>query len=194
MPAIRTQHSRAPHFRQRRADCIISHMTNSLTTGLLSGLAATLPMTAVMEILHRALPAQERYPLPPRQITQRLTRKVGVEQELDESSKTGLTLVSHFAYGAAAGGVYAEVAGQLRQPLRQIPLPPAARAAAAGTLYGLLVWTVSYLGLLPAAGILAPATRHPARRNALMIVAHVIWGATLGLLVERYGDRGTRLT
>jgi hypothetical protein len=164
-------------------------MPNSLTTGLLSGLAATLPMTCVMELLHRALPIHERYPLPPRQITQRMTRKVGVEHELDESSKTGLTLVSHFAYGAAAGGLYAEIADQLRQPLRQIPLPPAARAASLGTLYGLLVWSVSYLGLLPAAGILSPATRHPARRNALMIVAHLIWGATLGLLVDRYADR-----
>jgi hypothetical protein len=153
--------------------------------GLVAGLGATVPMTAVMELLHRALPAHERYPLPPRQITQRLTRHVGVEHELDESGKTGLTLVSHFAYGAAAGAVYAEIADRLRQPLGQIPLPPAARAAAVGSLYGLFVWTVSYLGLLPAAGILAPATRHPARRNALMIVAHLIWGATLGLLVAR---------
>jgi putative membrane protein len=88
-----------------------------------------------------------------------------------------------------AGGVYALLADRFHQPIRQIPLPPAVRAASIGSLYGLLVWTASYLGWLPAVGILAPATRHPARRNALMIVAHLIWSATLGLLVERTADR-----
>ena len=42
------------------------------------------------------------------------------------------------------------------------------------------------LGLLPALGILTPATRHPPRRNLLMIAAHVVWGATLGLLTEKF--------
>jgi putative membrane protein len=62
----------------------------------------------------------------------------------------------------------------------------AVEAAATGTAFGLLVWTASYLGLLPSAGILSPATAHPARRNALMIVAHVIWGVTLGLLFDLF--------
>jgi putative membrane protein len=44
---------------------------------------------------------------------------------------------------------------------------------------------VSYLGLLPALGILRPATEHPERRNALMIVAHLIWGSITGLIVAR---------
>jgi hypothetical protein len=34
-------------------------------------------------------------------------------------------------------------------------------------------------------GILRPATEHPARRNALMIGAHVVWGVALGLIVEQ---------
>ena len=49
----------------------------------------------------------------------------------------------------------------------------------------MFVWVASYLGLLPAMRILTPATEHPARRNALMISAHVIWGACLGVLLER---------
>jgi hypothetical protein len=32
---------------------------------------------------------------------------------------------------------------------------------------------------VPALEILAPATRHPWRRNLLMIMAHVVWGVTL---------------
>jgi hypothetical protein len=51
---------------------------------------------------------------------------------------------------------------------------------ATGAAFGLGVWTASYLGLLPALGILKPATEHPARRNLLMIGAHVVWGSALG--------------
>jgi uncharacterized membrane protein YagU involved in acid resistance len=54
-----------------------------------------------------------------------------------------------------------------------------------GALTGLAVWAGSYLGWLPAAGILRPATRHPWRRNLLMIIAHVIWGVTLGEVVRK---------
>ena len=48
------------------------------------------------------------------------------------------------------------------------------------------------MGLLPAAGILKPATEHPARRNALMIASHLVWGAALGaLLASRSPAPGT---
>ena len=55
--------------------------------------------------------------------------------------------------------------------------------------YGLAVWTTGYLGLLPALGALRPATEHPPRRTALMIAAHVVWGAALGLLADRNARR-----
>jgi uncharacterized membrane protein YagU involved in acid resistance len=54
-----------------------------------------------------------------------------------------------------------------------------------GGLAGLLLWTVSYLGWLPVAGLLTPATGHPWRHNLLMIVAHVIWGVTLGEMLRK---------
>jgi uncharacterized membrane protein YagU involved in acid resistance len=47
-----------------------------------------------------------------------------------------------------------------------------------GAAAGLAVWLASYMGWIPAVGNLEPATRHPARRNALMIVAHLVWGAS----------------
>ncbi|MCA1636528.1 MAG: hypothetical protein LC802_23280 [Acidobacteria bacterium] len=52
------------------------------------------------------------------------------------------------------------------------------------------VWAGSYLGWLPAAGILRPATEHPPRRTALMIAAHVVWGVAAGLVVESLTDDG----
>jgi hypothetical protein len=65
-------------------------------------------------------------------------------------------------------------------------------AMLAGVGFGLAVWAGSYLGWLPAAGIISPATEHPARRNALMIAAHAVWGAGVGVAVERLSERRAR--
>jgi uncharacterized membrane protein YagU involved in acid resistance len=126
-------------------------------------------MTAAMVAMHRGLPAHERYPLPPRRITMRAAKKAGVKHLLDEEQKTGATLAAHFGYGTATGAFFGLLA-----PKR------AAEAIPAGIGFGLLVWSASYLGLLPALDLHPPATRDTFRRNLLMIAAHVVWGATLG--------------
>ena len=151
---------------------------------MIGGIVATGPMTVAMILLHRRLPLSERYPLPPREITMKLARKTGVDAELDAPARSALTMVSHFAYGAAAGALYTTALNG-----RHDPLPK-------GLLFGLFVWTASYLGWLPAAGILSPATEHPARRNGLMIAAHAVWGVVLGafvsLLAEESESVGTK--
>ncbi len=158
---------------------------NTLLRGAVAGCVATAPMTVVMTALHHLLPRNEQYPLPPSEIVEQIAENVHVEQHIDRQQHVLLTLLGHFGYGAAVGGGY---------PLLAPRLPFG--AATNGIVYGLGVWTISYLGLLPAAGLLAPATEHPARRNALMIVAHVVWGAATGWLFEqmqrdraRQGDR-----
>lgn len=150
-----------------------------LLAGALAGLAATAPMTAAMTALHRALPPEERRgPLPPREITEQAADAVGVEDELSEGHKTALVGLAHFAYGAGAGGLYGLLAPHL-------PLGPAAN----GVAYGLSVWAGSYLGWLPAAGVLPSAEDEPAGKNAVMIAAHVVWGAALGVLTDRLTGR-----
>lgn len=151
---------------------------NKLVTGAVAGLIATAPMTAVMVLMHRDLPAHERYPLPPRRVTMEIAEGAGIKGRLDEPERQGLTLFSHFAYGATIGAVYAPLA-------RKIPLPP----ALSGAGFGVAVWAGSYLGWIPAAGIMSPATEHPGRRNALMIAAHVVWGAVAGLLVDKLDQK-----
>jgi uncharacterized membrane protein YagU involved in acid resistance len=151
---------------------------NKLVIGALAGLAATVPMTAAMKLMHWRLPREERYPLPPRRVTMRLAEKAGVKEHLNEPERKALTIAGHFAYGASVGALYVPLA-------RKIPLPP----PVAGATYGFAVWAVSYLGWLPAAGLISPATEHPARRNALMIAAHLVWGAATGALVDRWEDR-----
>ena len=146
-----------------------------------AGLLATLPMTAVMEAAYRVLPREEQYPLPPRQITDRLAEETGTAPHLDEGQRVVLTLASHFGYGAAAGAAYAPFG-------RWSPLP----APLTGAAYGVGVWAGSYLGWLPALGILRPATEAPRGRVALMVGAHVVWGAALGMVAQRLATARAR--
>lgn len=117
---------------------------------------------------------REQYPLPPEQITEHAAEAVGLEGVAHEQPKRkAASVLNHFAYGAAAGALYA--------PLLPWRAPPLLK----GVLFGCGVWSGSYLGLLPALGLLDSATHHPARRNLLMIVAHCVWGGALALLAER---------
>jgi hypothetical protein len=121
----------------------------TLILGALAGLAATMSMTATMHRMHRRLPDELRYPLPPREIVDRTIPTDG-----EDIARTATTLL-HFGFGALAGAMFA--------------LPPVRRVGGLG--YGLGVWAASYLGWLPGFRILAPATQHPAQRNLLMLAA-----------------------
>lgn len=128
-----------------------------MITGALAGVVATMAMTMAMRRLHRHLSDEKRYPLPPREIIDRMM------VEGNEKHARTNTLAAHFGFGALTGAIFAY-------------LKPNCRS---GPLYGVGVWLLSYFGWVPAARILAPAWRHPAERNLLMIVAHLVWGATL---------------
>jgi uncharacterized membrane protein YagU involved in acid resistance len=163
--------------------------------GATAGFVATAPMTAAMALMHRMLPEEERYPLPPRQVVDHATQQAGAEDAVpgtshhpaerhtglhpEDDERGGVALASHFAFGAMAGSAYGPIA-------RTRPSHP----ILAGIGYGVLVWGTQYLGVLPAAGVLSNARYHPARRNALMIAAHVVWGATLGIVADRLIERG----
>lgn len=138
-------------------------------------------MTVAMILGHRRLPAPERYPLPPREITMKLARATGLSRHMNSETRSAATLLGHFAYGGAAGALYSA----------------ANEAIDAPTLYkgiaaGLLLWAGSYLGWLPGADVLKSATDHPARRNGLMIGAHLVWGTALAGLTELLTEEATQ--
>jgi erythromycin esterase-like protein len=141
-----------------------------LVLGALAGMVGTAAMTVAMRALHRSLPPQHRYPLPPREIVQEVLPEPA-EHRIAEDHRQSLTMAAHFGYGAATAALYAAA-----RP------PP---SAGVGALYGVLVWGASYLGWLPGAHILKPATQHPGRRNALMIVCHLVSDDPLALAVRR---------
>lgn len=145
-----------------------------LFRGALAGMAATLPMTMFMRSAWMRLPDQEKYALPPRQITRKVIKPA---RQLNERQQTALTLFLHIAFGAAAGCIYGAVE-------EKVPVPHVVK----GPLAGMAVWTGSHLGWIPALGILPSASEHPWRWNVLMIVAHLIWGLTLGALARMFNS------
>jgi uncharacterized membrane protein YagU involved in acid resistance len=132
-----------------------------LLIGGIAGFAGTLAMTAAMRRMHGRLPARERYPLTPREIVDSGAKQVGFA--LPDETARDVTLAAHFAYGALTGAIIAAMNPDLNK-----------RSGAAA---GFAVWVASYMGWIPAVGNLEPATKHPARRNGLMIAAHLVWGA-----------------
>lgn len=142
--------------------------------GAIAGLVATLPMSIVMLVLHKMLPRSEQYPLPPEQITAEIAERADIESASRGRMRDILSVFAHFSFGASVGSAFVPVA-------RFSPLP----TILTGLLYGFMVWFVSYQGWIPSARILPPASRQPARRNLMMIVAHLVWGSTLVLLLRR---------
>ncbi len=151
---------------------------NPILAGALAGLVATVPMTWAMNRMHRRLPRRQRYPLPPRLISERVAAAAGMADSMTERQRVGFALASHYAYGAAAGAGCAPV-------MRAVGGPP----VVGGIAYGLGVWAASYLGWIPALGILRPATDHPRERVGMMLAAHVVWGGATGWLTARLSER-----
>lgn len=142
--------------------------------GALSGFLATAPMSVWMLLGKRCLSWQSQEALPPAKITRELLRTAEVDDDLPSRHQAALVVANHFAYGAAMGALYAP----LHRPASL------ASAAAAGATFGLVVWTGSYCGLLPALGLYQPPQKDTVERTALMISAHLIWGSATGLLVH----------
>ena len=140
--------------------------------GLAAGFAATVPMTIVMVGLWRRLPRRERYALPPQEIITSLADKANLAVPITSGQHLAATGLSHFGFGAVTGAVYALVEAKVNAP-------PIVK----GMAFAVMVWGTSYLFVWPTLHVLTPATQHPARRNALMLAAHLVWGATLGWLV-----------
>jgi uncharacterized membrane protein YagU involved in acid resistance len=126
-----------------------------LVIGGIAGFVATMAMTAAMRRLHKRLPGKERYPLTPREIVDSAVAP-------PSGAAADLTLVAHFLYGASCGALIAAANPRIG---------PFSGAVAGGA-----VWLTSYMGWIPAAGILKPAIQHPLRRNAVMLGAHLAWG------------------
>jgi uncharacterized membrane protein YagU involved in acid resistance len=144
-------------------------MIARLLTGTVAGTLATIPMTSYWEYMHNRLPGEPPRPLPPREIVEAIAVKAGVAREMSERDMQNAAILAHVGYGAAMGAIFGGLA----------PARPAS-AVGAGMLFGLAVWTGSYMGWLPATGVRhSPRYDQPAR-TGLMISSHLVWGAAMG--------------
>lgn len=141
-------------------------LASRLVIGGIAGFVATMAMTSAMRHLHKRLPRRERYPLPPREIVDRVL-------DPPAAAAPDFTLIAHFAYGAACGALIAAANPRIDR--------------VTGTIAGGGIWLASYMGWLPAFGILKPATRHPLRRDAVMFGAHLAWGWTAAEAMRELG-------
>lgn len=142
---------------------MISPLRARLIAGAVGGIVGTVAMTAAMRRLYRYLPAKERYPLPPREITERAV------PASDEASMQDRTVLAHLGFGAAAGALSTAI-----QPL----------GPASGRVWGVMVWLASYFGWVPFSGALKPANEHPVRRSLLMVLVHLVWGSVTAIAAK----------
>jgi len=151
---------------------------HSIRNGAIAGVIATLPMTLFMLLMGRILPKWQHYDLPPEKITDELAERAGVKEHLEKPERIAVALMAHMGYGAATGTLYPLFAKGV-----------SFSAMLKGIVFGLGVWAVSYLGLLPALQMKTTAQQEPLQRNLLMIAAHIIWGATLGITEKRVSHK-----
>lgn len=133
--------------------------------GLLAGVAATLPMTAVIAAGRAA--GWLGTP-PPEEITANAAARGKVGDELSPPAFDVAWFAAHLGYGGLCGAVYSSLRSHL----------PASDLAA-GLAYGLAVWAVSYGGLVPALGLYPSPRRDLPSRIAVMIAAHAVFGVSL---------------
>jgi hypothetical protein len=145
--------------------------------GAAGGLAATAAMTVVMVGARETGAMRE---LPPHEVANKAVDRTPAGRNVDASGRRALGWLLHLAFGGLVGAVYAVARRRL-----PVPGPP----IVSGVAFALGVWAVSYLGWIPALRIMPPATDDEPGRPPAMILAHVVFGAVLGTIVERVAPR-----
>jgi len=150
----------------------------TLSIGAAAGAIATVAMSAVMLGAKRAGFSGE---LPPERITRTAIDRL-TARPLDDHTEHTIASVTHLGFGAVAGALFNLLMAR-EGSARGSPLV----AASAGVIYATCVWLVSYQGWVPGLGFMPPASRDRRGRVATMLVAHWVYGGTLGILATRIG-------
>ena len=137
--------------------------------GAYAGALATTAMTGLMKAGQWM--GFYRLEIAPKQITERALDKAGLQRQTSEDEEILLTALNHWAYGTGSGILF----GILRRRL-DLTLPGSIQ----GIIFGLALWVISYMGWVPAVGLM-PAVWNQRRDRAIeLVLAHVVYGATLG--------------
>ena len=146
----------------------------TLARGALAGLAATVPMTAM---IGAAQAAGLIGTPPPVEITENAAEQAGEDPDRQSPEFQAAWLAAHIGYGAACGVVFAAIR----------PVLPRSDLVA-GLLFGGAVWAVSYIGLLPSLNLYPAAEDDSNQRQVAMIAAHAVFGTALAGIEDRLRD------
>jgi|GEM_PF-346317 len=148
--------------------------------GVAAGIAATAVMSAFM-VGAQKLGVLGR--MPPRKISDALLGALGVRRKTPEPLRRVFATVNHFAFGATCGALFGAGARLARgRAAADVPI-----TTLAGVGFGTLVWATSYMGWVPALGIMPRPSNDRFGRPTTMVLAHWIYGGALGALVARRG-------
>lgn len=100
---------------------------------------------------------------------------------LPASARATAGAAMHVVYGGFWGAVYGLVQSSLR-------LPPGPH----GVLYGLVVWLVGPVTLVPAMGIMPPLREQGTRRVLMLAGLHAAYGLVLSLVFDAFARRERR--
>lgn len=154
---------------------IMPPIARRVLVGALGGLAGTCTMSALMVAAQRAGLMGR---LPPERITQKSFFK-GFRTPARERRKNVLAALLHAGFGIVGGVGFGLVA------FRHIA---SYLLVLGGMLYATGIWLASYMGWVPALRLMPPADKDRPDRQIVMVVAHWIYGATLGMVLGMFGS------
>jgi hypothetical protein len=148
----------------------------SAVAGAGAGVAGGAVMTVLMtQIAPRLVPAKMLPSRPvPLRVIDRAEQLTGTQAEPRKEKIAALA--AHLGYSAASGAAY----GLLGRRVRTSGTP----APVAGAAFGLLVWAVSFEGLLPAVGVMRRTTVHPPVRWPAPLAGHAVFGVVTAVVAD----------
>lgn len=151
-----------------------------VVAGAVGGVAGGIAMTVLMtRIAPRVVPADARPNKPaPQKVVEWAERQVHKPQALPQKPKKATALATHLGYSAVTGAGYGFARHQLPGITQRVPTP------ASGVLFGLIVWAVSFEGLLPLLGVMPRTTEHPPKRRLAPMMGHAVFGAVTAVVAS----------
>jgi hypothetical protein len=153
-------------------EVVMQRDVKAVLDGAFGGVLGTAGMSGLMLAAGKAGLMGEH---PPDKIAGAALDAVGIH-EPDEEAQDAVASVLHLGFGMGCGALF----GLLHRCL-----PFRVHGALHGMFFASIIWATSYQGWLPALGIMPPASEDHPDRPRVMFVAHLIYGALLGTIVER---------
>ena len=144
----------------------------AIARGAAAGVASTMVMSAVLELGQRTTPFWRQ---PPALIIRTV---LAGDPAHEVTAENPLAVMAHLGYGTSCGSLFALLTERWRTP-----------GPTVGVGYALLLYTISYAGWVPTAGVMPPPHRDRPGRQITLIVGHVVYGAVLAMALRRLRRR-----